>query len=369
MVLEVELAGANAAKEALQPVKFTFTVDGIDNPGPQKASPGTAVEIPVRGVGLGELKAAKALPEGLTLKKNPKPNGRSSASRPNRRSSKSNWPGRTPPKKLFSLVKFTFTVGGITSPGPQTAVVGTAVNIPVSGDELAQLAVTKALPEGLSLEEISETEWKIVGTPTTPGVGEVELTGETSAKEPLPAVTFTFTVDGFENPGAQTALVGSAVAVPVTGVGLSELTAAGGLPEGLRLEKVSESEWKILGTPTRTRRERSRACRRKRHQSGAPAHQVHVHDRPSAGAERHRRAGDLAAGRLCRRPVDVRRRRLVARHGHHAVAAGRGSDSGGRLHLLRSAPRRGRTIDLMLSDRDRRKRRLGLSHQRRADGP
>ncbi len=144
---------------------------------------------------------------------------------------------------------FEWTVDGLNNPGAQTVIVGAAVKLPVSGVGLSELTAAKALPEGLSLEKVSEAEWRIVGTPAKPGVGEVELVAHNSAKEALPPVKFSFTVDGLNNPGAQTVIVGAAVKLPVSGVGLSELTAARALPEGLSLEKVSEAEWRIVGTP------------------------------------------------------------------------------------------------------------------------
>jgi hypothetical protein len=147
--------------------------------------------------------------------------------------------------------KFTWTVAGIISPGDQITVVNAPVEVPVTGVELAELKATPAnpLPAGLTPEKITEGEWRIVGTPGTPSETEVELQAETGAKGLPSPVKFKWTVAGINNPGPQLGTVGVVVSLPITGAGLQELTLAKPLPAGLSLEKVSEAEWRVVGTP------------------------------------------------------------------------------------------------------------------------
>ncbi len=250
-VLEVELKAENSSKEAFPTAKFTFTVDGLNNPGAKTAIAGTPVEIPVTGVGLNALTATKALPEGLTLSKVSETEWKITGTPAKPQVLEVELKAENSSKEAFPTAKFTFTVDGLGNPGAKTAIAGTPVEIPVTGVGLNALTATKALPEGLTLSKVSETEWKIVGTPAKPQVLEVELKGENSSKEAFPTAKFTFTVDGINNPGPQTRVVGAAVEIPVTGVGLGELKAAKALPEGLSLKKESETKWKIVGTPAK----------------------------------------------------------------------------------------------------------------------
>jgi len=141
---------------------------------------------------------------------------------------------------------------GIFNPGSMQGIVGTPLEERIKGSEMKTLTALKPLPPGLKLEGpfASETEWRIVGTPTTPGVSEVELQAENAANETSAPISFTFTIGGINSPGAQKGVVGTMVAVPVTGQELARLSSAAALPEGLELEDSGgETEWRIVGTP------------------------------------------------------------------------------------------------------------------------
>jgi hypothetical protein len=136
----------------------------------------------------------------------------------------------------------------ITTPPNQLSILGSPVSFKGMGAEMVSIKAL-GLPEGLLASVVSPTEWAVTGTPTkvTPPT-MVTVTVESSGGETAEA-TFEWTVDGINDPGPQTGVAGTAVEVQVSGVGLDELTAAEALPEGLRLERVSETEWKIVGTP------------------------------------------------------------------------------------------------------------------------
>jgi hypothetical protein len=222
----------------------------ITTPAAQRSIIGTAVSFKGSGAEMVAI-TTEGLPEGLTAKI----------------TSLSEWtvtgtPTKITPTKLVKVTvenkggkekaeaSFDWTVDGITNPGSQTAVVGGVVAVPVSGVGLAELAPATALPEGLGLEKVSETEWEIRGTPAAPGLSEVELTGANSGKEALPPIQFTFTVDGIDAPGEQQTIAGEPFSLIVKGVGMKALSApSDSLPAGLELKDVgtSETEWEIVG--------------------------------------------------------------------------------------------------------------------------
>ena len=149
---------------------------------------------------------------------------------------------------------FEWTVEGLTDPGPQSAIAGAPLKAPIvlAGVGLHALAELKPLPKGLTLEKISEAEWRIVGTPAGPGVGEVELQAENATAEKLPPVKFTLTVDGIENPGTQKTIAGQEVSLIIEGTGMKTLKQhADSFPPGLELKDLgtSETEWEIVGKP------------------------------------------------------------------------------------------------------------------------
>ncbi len=152
--------------------------------------------------------------------------------------------------KETAKVEFEWTVAGLNSPGAQTAVLESELTpIALTGEELNALAAVKALPPGIELKKVSENEWQLIGTPTQVGPAEIELSAENGAHESLGEIKFTLTVEGIENPGPQSATVGSPVTIPLAGAGLHLLNAKA-LPAGLELEKVSETRWQLTGTPT-----------------------------------------------------------------------------------------------------------------------
>ena len=250
-VSEVELTGENAAKEALTPVKFTFTVGAVNKPAPQTATVGTAFEVVVSGVGLHTL-TPKSLPEGLSLKEVSETEWKIAGKPLKAGAGEVELTGEDAAKEALPPVRFTFTVTGINKPAAQTATLGTAFEVVVSGTGLHALSA-KGLPEGLKLEDpgSSETEWKILGTPTKAGVFEVELSGKDTEGRTLQPVLFQLTVEGINSPGPQRATLGTAIEVVVSGAGLRTLSAKA-LPDGLKLEEPgTETEWKIVGTPTK----------------------------------------------------------------------------------------------------------------------
>jgi hypothetical protein len=141
----------------------------------------------------------------------------------------------------------------IVKPVEQKSTTGTPVELIVDGENLASLTA-EPLPAGISPPvQISETEWKIAGTPATVETLMVKLKSEDMEKAgPAGTSEFTWTTYApamLTTPGPQTGLVGSPVSLVVTGSGLHELTAAP-LPPGLELVKANENEWEIAGTPT-----------------------------------------------------------------------------------------------------------------------
>jgi hypothetical protein len=141
----------------------------------------------------------------------------------------------------------------IAKPVDQKSTTGTAVELVVVGENLAFLTA-ESLPAGISPPvQLSETEWKITGTPSAVETLTVKLKSEDLEKAGSPAESeFTWTTYApatLTTPGPQTGVVGSPVSLALTGSGLHEVT-AGPLPAGLELVEASETEWDILGTPT-----------------------------------------------------------------------------------------------------------------------
>ncbi len=194
----VALVAENPGHGPPAEVKFNWTIDGIENPGPQKAIAGTPV-IPliVKGVGMKALTAAKPLPPGLELTDV----GTSETEweihgTPNQPTVNTvELQGQNEKGEALAPVQFTFTVAGMHDPGPRFGTVGQPVEVFITGVELVNLTASP-LPPGLKLVDVegSETLWEIVGTPTAAGETEVELNAENEAKQPLPSFKFKFTI-------------------------------------------------------------------------------------------------------------------------------------------------------------------------------
>jgi len=155
------------------------------------------------------------------------------------------------------------TTGGantvtVTNPGTQTATVGTATSLQLSGTDSAsgQTLTYSAtgLPAGLSIS----SSGLISGKPTTSGTDSVIVTA-TDTTGATGSAAFSFEVDPASgantvtvtNPGSQTGTVGSAASLQLSGTdsasGQSLAYSATGLPPGLSLGSASGL---ISGTPT-----------------------------------------------------------------------------------------------------------------------
>jgi hypothetical protein len=139
------------------------------------------------------------------------------------------------------------------APATQDSTVNRAIApVVVKGSNLTTVTA-KELPLGLTPIKVSESEWKIEGTPTTvKGAVTVTLEATNSEGAATPA-TFKWKVEAaptFEALPAQDSTANRAISpVLVKGSDLATVTAKE-LPAGLVISKVSESEWKIEGTPS-----------------------------------------------------------------------------------------------------------------------
>ncbi|HXB17128.1 MAG TPA: Ig domain-containing protein [Solirubrobacteraceae bacterium] len=167
---------------------------------------------------------------------------------------------------LVALVVVASLIGGMAqvaqaavptlkAPGNQTSVAGKSITpLVIEGTEIVSLA-KEVLPAGLTAKVVDASHVEITGTPKTAGVTEAELIAKNAEGESLPA-TFKWTVTEPEAPAAitppptQRTVIGTPVTLTVHGERMHE-PAAVGLPEGLTLEPVSETEFKITGTPTK----------------------------------------------------------------------------------------------------------------------
>ena len=147
----------------------------------------------------------------------------------------------------------------VTSPGNQTATVGTAASLQISASDSASgqtLTYTATgLPAGLS---ISSSTGLISGTPTAAGSDSVTVTAKDSTGA-TGSASFTWTVSSattgntvtVTNPGNQSATVGTAASLQISASdsasGQTLTYAATGLPAGL---SISSSTGLISGTPT-----------------------------------------------------------------------------------------------------------------------
>jgi hypothetical protein len=141
----------------------------------------------------------------------------------------------------------------IVKPADQASTTGTPAELVVHGENLAFLTAEN-LPAGISAPvQVSETEWKITGTPSVVETVTVKLKSEDLEKAGSPAESefawTTYAPATLTAPGPQTGVVGTPLSLAITGSGLHELTAAP-LPPGLELVEASETEWDVVGTPT-----------------------------------------------------------------------------------------------------------------------
>lgn len=141
----------------------------------------------------------------------------------------------------------------ITKPADQVSTQSVAITpVKVTGTHIATLTA-KELPAGLELVKVSESEWLIEGTPTTPKAATTVTLEAKSHGGTGENTTLKWTVkesEAINKPADQVSTVSSPITpVAVTGTHLHTLVAKS-LPTGLSLVKVSESEWLIEGTPT-----------------------------------------------------------------------------------------------------------------------
>ncbi len=244
-------------KEAAETSKtFEWTVEPpptITKPPDQDKTVGATISLPVSGTLMSTL-TAEHLPAGLTLEK----------------VSENEWKivGKTTTPETTTVkleaknasgegsvsTEFKWTVEAaptITKPPDQDKTVGATISLPVSGTLMSTLTA-EHLPAGLTLEKVSENEWKIVGKTTTPETTTVKLEAKNASGEGSVSTEFKWTVEAaptITKPPDQLTAVGATVSLPVSGTLMSTLTAEH-LPAGLTLEKVSESEWKVVGKAT-----------------------------------------------------------------------------------------------------------------------
>jgi hypothetical protein len=141
----------------------------------------------------------------------------------------------------------------INKPADQTSPVDVAIPpLTISGLRMHELKAT-GLPTGLTLEQKSETEAVITGTPTNPE--SVEVTLEAKNEGEPGSTTFKWTVEAepppsLAEPPHQISKAGTPIAtLTITGTRLHGLTAEN-LPKGLTLKLLSETEAQVTGTPT-----------------------------------------------------------------------------------------------------------------------
>src|SRR5579871_2284753 len=230
----------------------------LSNPGKQESVAGTAIaplKIPGKEI---EGVEAEGLPEGLVAKV-PDANEVEIEGTPAKKGlfnvvlHATNKEGQSEPVKFEW--KVTEPPPAITEPPTQQSNVGTPITpLTISGERMHELSA-EHLPEGLTLERISDTEARITGTPKKVESQTVTLTAKN--EEGVEAsITFKWEVkpEGaatINAPPDQTSVAGTAIApVQITGANMDTL-AAKGLPAGLSIELRSPTEGLITGTPAR----------------------------------------------------------------------------------------------------------------------
>jgi hypothetical protein len=260
----VTLEASNKEAGPIQTTTFKWKIaealPTIKKPAEQTSTAGVPIAtLVVKGTNLASL-TAKALPAGLELTKvsevewdiSGTPSTVKAATTVTlEASNKEAGPTQT--------TTFKWTIGEalptIVKPADQVSAVGVAIAaVSIKGTNLATLTA-KELPTGLELTKVSETEWTITGTPTTvKAATTVTLEASNKAEAPKQTTTFKWSVTEaqptLEKPADQSGPAEAPIAtLIVKGTNLATLTAKG-LPTGLVLTKVSETEWTITGTPT-----------------------------------------------------------------------------------------------------------------------
>jgi hypothetical protein len=261
---KVTLEAENTEKATAPPVEFEWTVKEalptIESPGTQSSVAGTPITpVIVKGTNMATV-TAKELPAGLGLTKVSEtvweitgtPSIAQAATTVTLEASNKE-------KAPVQTATFKWTVkeaaATIQKPADQSNLAGTTIaTVVVKGTNLA-LVSAEELPAGLKLNKVSEAEWTITGTLTTPkATTVVTLKAANVEGTPVSSTTFTWTVSEalttIEKPADQASTAGTPITtVIVKGINLASLTAKE-LPAGLQLTKVSEAEWTITGTPT-----------------------------------------------------------------------------------------------------------------------
>jgi hypothetical protein len=200
----VTLEASNKEKAPTQTTTFKWTIaealPTIEKPADQTGTTGVpTVTLVIKGTNLASL-TAKDLPAGLKLTE----------------VSETEWTitgAPTTPKAATAVTleasnkekaptqttTFEWTIAEgpstIEKPTDQTSAASLAIaTVIVRGTTLATLTA-RELPLGLVLTQVSETEWTITGTPTTPKAAvTVTLEATNTAKDPIQTTTFTWTV-------------------------------------------------------------------------------------------------------------------------------------------------------------------------------
>ena len=225
----------------------------VNTPGSQAGTVGVPVSLPVTGTNLFSL-TAEPLPAGLKLEEVTEKEWRivgvpTTAGPTTVTLEAKSEAGEGPLATTFEWT--IYEPATVNTPGNQVGRVGVAVNLLIEGTNMAALTA-KGLPEGLTITRLSDTEGTITGIPTT-AQAKIPVTLEAeNAGHDVVSAHFDWTVAGLNNPGDQKSTVGVEVSLTLTGAELHTLTGEETLPHGLRLEdpEGSETEWKIVGTPT-----------------------------------------------------------------------------------------------------------------------
>jgi hypothetical protein len=260
----VTLEATNTEKDPTQTTTFSWTISEalptLVKPASQTGPAGTPITtLLVKGTNLATL-TSKELPAGLKLNK----------------VSEAEWTitgTPTTPKAVVTVTleatntekdptqttTFKWTIAEalatVEKPADQPGTTGVPITtLAVKGTNLATLTA-KELPAGLVLTQVSETEWTITGTPTTPKAATaVTLEASNKEKAPIQTTTFQWTIaegpSTIEKPADQTSAAGLAIATVIIRGTTLDILIAKELPAGLTLTEVSETEWTITGTPT-----------------------------------------------------------------------------------------------------------------------
>jgi hypothetical protein len=207
----VTLEATNEGKTATVSVEWIVreALPTLTAPPNETSTVDKPVVVVVTGTNLDGL-TAKGLPAGVTTLKKESPTewkieGTPSAARPltnvtlEARHGEGEVASTASVEFKWAVSEAAPTIGA--TPANQTSTVGTAITpVVVSGSNLFGLSAP-ALPAGLTLNKVGETEWKIEGAPTI-AKAATEVTLEAVNKEgtPGPTVTFKWTVTAAQEP-------------------------------------------------------------------------------------------------------------------------------------------------------------------------